>query len=63
MSEIKDNKGIEEVRQNGSNQPENLCCTCQTPFSQQPLPAQGILPLYSVYICGHLGLLHCEHGS
>ena len=30
MSEIKDNKGIEEVRQNGSNQPENLCCTCQT---------------------------------
>ena len=30
MSEIKDNKGVEEVKQNGSNQPDNLCCTCQT---------------------------------
>lgn len=35
MSEIKDNKGVEaikasEVRQNGSNEADNLCCTCQT---------------------------------
>lgn len=30
MSEIKDNKGVEEVKQNGSNEPDNLCCTCQT---------------------------------
>lgn len=30
MSEIKENKYVEEVKQNGSNQPENLCCTCQT---------------------------------